>query len=94
MFPPDFFNGTKENSGYRTDRHSNSTNFSLDNFIKKEETNQAKKVLKIKVNKDTINFNCRVISDYQKEMEEDKELLDMFNGVKSKGKIKSKLIFF
>jgi len=85
MFPPDFFNGMKDNSGFRTDRNSNSTNFSLDNFIKKEETNPAKKGLKIKVNKETINCNCRVISDYQKEVDEDKELLDLFNGVNLKG---------
>ena len=79
MFPPDFFNGMKDNSGFKSDRNGQpSTVFSFENIQKKEESLIGKRVLKVDTQR-------KVINDFQKEIEEDKELLDMFNGVKLKG---------
>lgn len=88
MFPPDFFNGTKDNSSVKSERNSNESVFTPENSNnKKENCLKSRRVTKVNSEiENNINLKIKVI-DIQNELDEDKEILEMLESSKSKCKL-------
>ena len=80
MFPADFFNNMKENSGFKSERNQSNTANSLENFQNKSDLQKSYNISKK-------TSNDKIISDLQTDLDEDKEFLDLFN-TETKSKIK------
>lgn len=80
LFPSDFFE--KEKKGNSTER--NSTRISNVGSIIANNENFSKKI-NLKITSNNLNKDAKIVVDFKKEMEEDKELLDLLDK-KDKGK--------